>query len=225
MKVDEVVWPAPSAGGWPVNDLLAWKLQGIRITEYASFWKRESGQVDAEEISASWMLFSDGFGIGILHRSPNGPSISSLSGMLLILTLPITLSTALLIKLESKGPVFYRQERVGLHGKTVHGAQVSQHVHRCRKGWSPLGGEERLPALPGSAARSAKWRVDEIPQVINVLIGDMAFVGPRPERPVFVKALSEKILRSQRAPHHQTRHYRAGRKSTIPMAPQSMTHG
>ncbi len=198
-NVEEVVVASTERRGLPVGDLLSCKLQGIKITEYASFWERESGQIDPDEINPGWMLFSDGFNLGILHRIVKRTFDILVSSLLLILTLPITLPTALLIRFESKGPIFYRQERVGLHGKSfmvLKFRSMRTDAEKDGPRWAAKN-DSRVTKV-GSFIR--KVRIDEIPQVINVLKGDMAFVGPRPERPVFVKTLAEKI------PYYNERH-------------------
>jgi exopolysaccharide biosynthesis polyprenyl glycosylphosphotransferase len=145
------------------------------------------------------MLFSDGFGLGLLHRFAKRGFDIVVSSLLLLVTLPITLPTALLIRLESKGPIFYRQERVGLHGKSFmvlkfRSMRTDAEINGPR--WAAKN-DARVTAV-GRFIR--KVRIDEIPQVINVLKGDMAFVGPRPERPVFVRELSRTI------PYYNERH-------------------
>jgi len=199
-KIEEVVVASTERRGLlPVLDLLACKFQGIKITEYASFWERESGQIDPDEISPSWMLFSDGFGLGILRCAIKRIFDILVSSLVLVLTLPITIPTAILILLESKGPLFYRQERVGLHGKpfmVLKFRSMSTDAEKDGPRWAAKN-DARVTKV-GAFIR--KVRIDEIPQVINVLKGDMAFVGPRPERPVFVKVLAEKI------PYYNERH-------------------
>jgi len=200
MKVEEVVVAtAERRGLLPVFDLLACKFQGIRITEFASFWERESGQVDPDEISPSWMLFSDGFGVGIVRAVVKRTFDIVVSSLLLVLTLPITIPTALLIKLESRGPIFYRQERVGLNGKSFSVLKFRSMCTDAEKD-GPRWAAKNDARVTRVGAFIRKVRIDEIPQVINVLNGDMAFVGPRPERPVFVKGLAEKI------PYYNERH-------------------
>jgi sugar transferase (PEP-CTERM system associated) len=192
-NVDEVVVASiERRGQLPVADLLACKFQGIKITEYASFWERESGQLDPDEINPSWMLFSDGFGRGSLRGLVRRTFDIVVSGIVLVMTLPITIPTALLVILESKGPIFYRQERVGLRGKpfmVLKFRSMATDAEKDGPRWAAKN-DARVTRV-GNFIR--KVRIDEIPQVINVLRGDMAFVGPRPERPVFVDSLAKKI--------------------------------
>jgi len=199
-KVDEVVVASTERRGHlPVLDLLACKFQGVQITEYASFWERESGQIDPDEISPSWMLFSDGFGVGIIRSAVKRAFDIVVASLVLILTLPITVPAALLIVLESRGPLFYRQERVGLHGKTFMVLKFRSMCTDAEKD-GPQWAAKNDARVTKVGAFIRKVRIDEIPQVINVLKGEMSFVGPRPERPVFVKMLAEKI------PYYNERH-------------------
>lgn len=199
-KIDEVVVASTERRGMPVRDLLACKLNGgLRVTEYASFWERESGQVDLEEISPSWLVFSDGFHMTWVRAFIKRAFDIAVSALLLLLTLPITLTTALLIRLESPGPVFYRQERVGLHGKTFMILKFrSMRVDAEKDG--PRWAAKNDSRVTRVGAFIRKVRIDEIPQVINVLRNEMSFVGPRPERPVFVNDLGKKI------PYYNERH-------------------
>jgi sugar transferase (PEP-CTERM system associated) len=199
-NVEEVVVAsAERRGVLPVADLLACKFQGIQVTEYASFWERESGQVDPDEISPSWMVFSESFGLGVVRGVVKRGFDIVVSSLVLILTLPITIPTAVLILLESRGPLFYRQERVGLHGKSFMVLKFRSMCTDAEKD-GPVWAAKNDARVTRVGAFIRKVRIDEIPQVINVLRGDMAFVGPRPERPVFVKLLAEKI------PYYNERH-------------------
>ncbi|MTJ83694.1 MAG: TIGR03013 family PEP-CTERM/XrtA system glycosyltransferase [Telmatospirillum sp.] len=198
-RVDELVVAVAERRGLPVYDLLACKLRGVQVTEYASFWERESGQVDLEEISPSWLLFSDGFRIGPFRGFFKRSFDVVISLVVLVLTLPLTIPTALLVKVESRGPLFYRQERVGMKGKPFMVLKFRSMRTDAEKD-GPRWAAKNDNRVTKVGAFIRKVRIDEIPQVINVLKGDMAFVGPRPERPVFVRALAEKI------PYYNERH-------------------
>ncbi|CAK0756845.1 TIGR03013 family PEP-CTERM/XrtA system glycosyltransferase [Azospirillaceae bacterium] len=195
----EIVVATTERRGMPVRDLLECKIKGVATTDFGTFWERESGQISLEDMSPSWLLFSDGFKLDkgrILIQRMFDILISSI---LLLVTLPITLLTAILIKLESKGPIFYTQERVGLHGKTFHVVKFRSMRTDAEKD-GPRWASKNDTRVTRVGAFIRKVRIDEIPQVINVLKGDMAFVGPRPERPVFVSVLSEQI------PYYNIRH-------------------
>lgn len=197
--VDEIVVASVERRGMPVHELLNCKLHGFNTVEFSTFWERESGQIFLDDMSPSWLLYSDGFRMGqgrvIVQR---GLDIV-VASLLLLLSLPVTLLVALLIKLESEGPVLYCQERVGLRGKPFNVIKFrSMRVDAEKQGprWAAKN-DNRVTRI-GAFIR--KVRIDEIPQVFNVLRGEMAFVGPRPERPVFVSVLAEKI------PYYDVRH-------------------
>jgi sugar transferase (PEP-CTERM system associated) len=198
-QVDEIVIAGTERRGMPVHELLNCKLHGFNTVEFSSFWERESGQIYLDDMSPSWLLFSDGFQMGkgrvVVQR---GLDII-VASLLLILSLPVTLVVALLIKLESEGPIFYRQVRVGLRGKPFEVVKFrSMRVDAEKHGPRWASKNDNRTTRIGAFIR--KVRIDEIPQVFNVLKGDMAFVGPRPERPVFVAVLAEKI------PYYDVRH-------------------
>jgi exopolysaccharide biosynthesis polyprenyl glycosylphosphotransferase len=118
----------------------------------------------------------------------------------LLISLPISIITALLIKLESEGPVFYKQERIGENGHVFYLYKFRSMKRDAEKHSGPVWAEEDDPRITRIGKVIRKFRIDEIPQMLNVLKGDMSFVGPRPERPYFVGMLSEKI------PFYEQRH-------------------
>lgn len=187
-------------GGMPTSALLDCKLAGVTVTDYSTFWERETGKVDLDALHPSWLIFSDGFVGGWLQAMLKRIFDVLASLTLLIVALPVLLITGILIKLESPGPAFYRQERVGLNGKSfmllkfrsMRTDAESDGVPR----WAALN-DSRITRL-GNFIR--KTRIDEIPQIFNVLKGEMSFIGPRPERPFFVDQLHEAI------PYYQERH-------------------
>ena len=120
--------------------------------------------------------------------------------IILLITLPFSLIAAVLIKLESPGPILYRQERVGLHGDTFMVLKLRSMRQDAETGGSPQWAQLRDPRVTRVGAFTRKTRIDELPQLINVLRGDMSFVGPRPERPFFVDQLSKEI------PFYRERH-------------------
>lgn len=197
--VDEVVVAAAERRGLPVRALLSCRLAGIPVTDYASFWERESGQIDLDEINPGWLAYADGFNDGALRRAAKRAFDILASTLLLALSLPITLPVAVLIRLESPGPIFYRQERVGLRGQRFDILKFrSMRADAEKEGprWAAKN-DSRITRIGGFIR---KVRIDEIPQAVNVLRGEMSFVGPRPERPIFVAALAEKI------PYYDDRH-------------------
>ena len=201
MEVDEVVVAVEDRRReMPVNDLLHLKLSGVDIVEFSTFWEKETGRVDLDTVHPSWMIFSDGFGGTNATRALKRALDLIVSTGFLFLTLPVLAATALLIKLDSRGPVFYRQERVGLHGKPFMLLKFRSMVTDAERDGVPQwagSGDARITRV-GYVIRQT--RIDEIPQVFNVLLGHMSFIGPRPERPFFVQELSAKI------PYYAERH-------------------
>jgi sugar transferase (PEP-CTERM system associated) len=180
-------------GGMPVKALLECKLQGIMVTDFSTFWERENGKMDLDALYPSWLIFSDGF-VGGWFQSIIKRMFDVVASLLLLLfSLPVLVFTGIAIKLESRGPVFYRQERVGLNGKTFMLLKFrSMRTDAEKDGvprWAAVN-DNRITRV-GSFIR--KTRIDEIPQIFNVLKGEMSFIGPRPERPFFVDELRERI--------------------------------
>ena len=186
-------------GKMPINDLLQCKLQGVEIDEGITFFEAISGKIMVEKVTPGWLIFSEGFRAGLIRfvNKRIMDFVFSVSGILL--SLPVTLLTALCIKLESPGPIFYRQERVGERGRhfsVIKFRSMRQDAEKHGAVWAM----ENDPRVTRIGAIIRKTRIDEIPQMWNVLKGEMSFVGPRPERPVFVEQLTEKI------PYYSLRH-------------------
>jgi len=177
----------------PMEELLKCRMRGIKVHDASDFIERETGKVDLEGLRASWLVFEEGFHLGRVGGICKRGLDIGVSASLLILFAPVLLLTALLIKLDSPGPIFYRQTRVGLNGVPYGILKFRSMVQDAEKDGQALwasSGDERVTRV-GAIIR--KSRIDEIPQAINVLKGDMSFVGPRPERPVFVDQLSAEI--------------------------------
>jgi sugar transferase (PEP-CTERM system associated) len=187
-------------GQFPSDQLLRLSLSGhVSIEEGASFYERLTGRVHLDMLRPSWLIFSgrgrqvrlNAFARALFHR------LVALAGA--ILSLPIAILTAILIKLDSRGPVLYRQERVGRNGRPFTLMKFrSMRVDAEKNGpvWAQSA-DDRVTRV-GRIIR--KIRVDEIPQFWNILKGEMSFVGPRPERPHFVAQLAEEI------PYYEQRH-------------------
>jgi sugar transferase (PEP-CTERM system associated) len=196
----EIVIATDDRRGLPVHRLLQCKVRGIKITEFLTFCERESGLVDLEALRPSWFIFSDGFRTGWAVRTGKRTFDLAASGAMLILTLPLLLLTAAFIKLTDRGPILYSQERVGLFGKTFtlykfRSMRVDAEENGCPQ-WAAKQDSRVTPI--GSIIR--RVRIDELPQLFNVLKGDMSFIGPRPERPYFVEQLAPQI------PFYRERH-------------------
>ena len=180
-------------GGMPVQDLLACKLLGIRVLELSSFFERENGHLQLDSLNASWMILSEGFHQGMLRDTAKRMFDLLVSGAMLAVCLPIMALTALLIKLESPGPVLYRQERVGQGGRNFTILKFRSMCVDAEKDGQPRWAGQNDDRVTYTGRFIRRTRIDELPQIFNVFFGEMSFVGPRPERPYFVQDLTQKI--------------------------------
>lgn len=187
-------------GQFPTQELLRLSLSGdVSIEESASFYERLTGRVLLDLIRPSWLIFSSRGRRARLNELACATMHRTVALLGAILSLPIAIVTAILIKIESRGPVLYQQERVGKNGRVFTLMKFrSMRVDAEKDGpvWAKTE-DERMTRV-GSIIR--KIRVDEIPQFWNILCGDMNFVGPRPERPHFIAQLAQEI------PFYEQRH-------------------
>jgi sugar transferase (PEP-CTERM system associated) len=180
--------------GFPILELLECRLAGIDVTELLSFLERETGRVRIDVLNPSWMIFGEGFRRDTLRLMSSRSLDLLASSILVLITLPLMLATWLAIKLEEgwSAPVLYRQERVGLGGRTFRLLKFrSMRTDAEANGAQWAAKEDARVTRVGAVIR--KFRIDELPQMLNVLRGHMSFVGPRPERPEFVADLAQKI--------------------------------
>ncbi|MEX0299112.1 MAG: TIGR03013 family XrtA/PEP-CTERM system glycosyltransferase, partial [Kordiimonas sp.] len=185
----------------PLEDLIACKLAGIEVKDRLSFYEQVRGYVDLTSVRAEWIIFSDGFKGGSgFERVAKRLSDITISASVLLVALPVMVVAGLLVSLTSRGPVFYRQERVGRNGISFNLLQFRSMKVDAEKEGKPEWARENDPRVTLIGAFLRRTRIDELPQVINVLRGDMSFVGPRPERPFFVRQLEKDI------PFYRERH-------------------
>lgn len=194
-SVEEIVVAIEERRGvLPIEQLLTCKLQGCRIVDATTYIERQSGTVSLKNLNPSWMVFSDGFGrashLDLLLKRAFDVSASLI---LLTLSLPIIVLTAILVKTTSKGPVFYRQERVGLNGQVFNVLKFRSMTIDAEKDGVPKWADKNDVRVTGLGRVIRACRIDEIPQIFNVLAGVMSFVGPRPERPFFVNQFENDI--------------------------------
>ena len=196
LGVEEVVvGPDDRRGTLPVDELLECKKRGVAVTELAEFVEREAGKIKMEPTNPSWLVFSDGFNISPMSRMTKRAFDLFIALLVLLVTWPFMLLTALAIRLESGrgAPILYRQKRVGENGKVFRLIKFrSMGIDAESDGvarWATKD-DERVTRV-GRFIRKA--RLDELPQLWNVLRGDMSFVGPRPERPEFVDEFNIRI--------------------------------
>lgn len=186
-------------GKTPVEQLVTCKLQGIQIDTGISFFEQITGKILVQRMNPSWIIFSSGFRISRFCCFVKRLVDLFISSFGLIVSLPVTLPSALIIKLECPGPIFYTQERVGEKGnvfKVIKFRSMCQDAEKDGAVWARAN-DSRVTRFGGFIR---KVRIDEIPQMWNVLKGEMSFVGPRPERPVFVDQLTRNI------PYYSLRH-------------------
>ncbi len=201
-QIDEIVTAMEERrGALPVEALLECKLRGLRITDFTSFLERETGQVELDSLNPSWLIYSDGFAGSRLDVMVKRLFDISASLGLLIFSLPVLVVTAVAVKLTSRGPIFYRQERVGQYGKPFMLLKFRSMRIDAESDDTPRWAQENDPRITPIGQILRITRMDELPQIFNVLKGDMSFVGPRPERPYFVEQLAREI------PYYQERHY------------------
>lgn len=178
----------------PIESLIACKLAGVQIMDRLAFFEEVRGYVDIDSTKADWIIFAEGFkGGSLLERGAKRAMDIIISLLVLAVTLPLTLTSIILIKITSRGPVFYRQERVGLNGKTFGVLKLRSMTVDAEQSGVPEFAKEKDPRVTAVGGFLRRTRIDEIPQTLNVLLGDMSFVGPRPERPYFVDQLKEKV--------------------------------
>jgi sugar transferase (PEP-CTERM system associated) len=187
-------------GTLPVEELLNLRLTGVKIEEATSWLERISGRIEVEELYPSWLIFADGFHFSSGFMIARRLCSTLVAAIGLLLALPLLPFIMLAIKLDSSGPILYRQRRVGLGGEPFHCYKFRTMRKDAEADTGATWATDDDPRITriGKFLRSS--RLDEIPQLWCVLKGEMAFVGPRPERPEFVEWLSEQI------PYYGVRH-------------------
>jgi sugar transferase (PEP-CTERM system associated) len=192
-RVDRIIVALEERRGkFPDAQLLECKMRGIAVEEGIEFYERLTGRLQVESLRPSFLIFSDGFKKSKLTMWTKRITEFSLSLIGLFLLSPITLVISILIKIDSRGPVFYKQERVGEGGKIFKLLKFRSMVENAETN-GPVWAEQDDKRITRVGRWMRKWRIDEIPQMFNVLKGDMSFVGPRPERSFFVEKLRKEI--------------------------------
>ncbi len=178
----------------PLDELMKIRMNGVHVNEISTFLERETGRVDLRSVNPSWLIFSDGFS--------SGRRLSSIAkrlfdvfvaAALLVVTLPLIILGAICIKLDSRGPAFYRQMRTGLYGAPFAILKLRSMRENAEAAGKAIWAEKDDPRITRVGRYLRKLRIDELPQLWTVLKGEMSFVGPRPERPEFVELLAKKI--------------------------------
>jgi len=185
----------------PLSDLLRIKTTGVHVNDLSSFLERETGRVDLDSVNPSWFIFSDGFSSG-RRLSSFAKRLFDIgaSFLLLVLTAPLILLAAIIVKLDSKGPAFFRQRRVGLYGQEFEIIKLRSMRQDAEVSGKAVWAAENDPRITRVGQIIRKLRIDELPQAWSVLKGEMSFVGPRPERRQFVEDLEKHM------PYYAERH-------------------
>jgi sugar transferase (PEP-CTERM system associated) len=185
----------------PLKDLVRIKTTGVHVNEISTFLERETGRVDLDSVNPSWLIFSDGFSSGRMFSSAFKRLFDiSASLLLLVVMLPVVVLAAIAVKIDSKGPAFYRQRRVGLYNQGFDILKLRSMRTDAEVAGQALWAEKDDPRITRIGRFLRQTRVDELPQCWSVLKGEMSFVGPRPERPQFVDDLEQQL------PYYAERH-------------------
>jgi sugar transferase (PEP-CTERM system associated) len=199
-RIDRIVVSlSDRRGHLPLNELLQAKLAGVRVEDAATTYERITGKILVDDLKPSWLIFSDGFRVSRVTRAVKRTFDFVLAVVGMVLAAPLMLLTAIAIRLDSGGPIFYCQERVGENGRVFTLCKFRSMRVDAESGtpvWA-VSKDARVTRV-GRFIRLA--RLDELPQLWNVFCGDMSFVGPRPERPYFVEQLAAAI------PFYMARH-------------------
>ncbi len=187
-------------GGFPIQELLECKMNGINVMDIATFYEKERGYIRMDSLQPSWLVFSRGFDQSLIRSLIKRIFDLCASILLLIVTFPIMLITMIIILLEDGKPIFYRQERIGRGGSIFSVIKFRSMRNDAEKGGKPQWSTQDDPRITRIGKIIRKLRIDELPQIINVLKGEMSFVGPRPERPYFVDMLIAQV------PYYNIRH-------------------
>ncbi|MGB5202440.1 MAG: TIGR03013 family XrtA/PEP-CTERM system glycosyltransferase [Sedimenticolaceae bacterium] len=195
-EVDEIVIaPDDRRLRLPVDEILDCKMSGTMVLDLLSFFEKETSRIKLDVLQPSWIFFSDGFHLGGLAQYSKRVLDLIVASIIFLVTWPLMLLVALAILIESggRGPVLFHQVRVGLNGK-----EFRVHKFRSMRNDAEADGVARWATkndtrITRVGATIRKSRLDELPQVFNVLLGEMSLVGPRPERPEFVEQLAKKI--------------------------------
>jgi sugar transferase (PEP-CTERM system associated) len=185
----------------PLGDLLRIKTTGVHVNDFSTFLERETGRVDLDTLNPSWLIFSDGFSSARMISGAAKRVFDVLASVaLLFFTLPVIALFAALVKLDSRGPAFFRQTRIGLYGQEFELIKLRSMRLDAEADGRARFAQKDDPRVTRIGRIIRKLRIDELPQAWSVLKGEMSFVGPRPERPEFVADLDDKL------PYYAERH-------------------
>ncbi len=192
VSADQIVIAPDERRGMNLEQLLICKKAGFPVVQYLSFVEQEIRRVDIKRMDLGWLVFSEGFSFGAIDRFLKRAFDLSVSLIVLILTAPLILCGMAAVRLEGPGPTMYRQERVTLDG-SVFWILKLRTMRVDAEAAGAVWAAHRDDRITRAGRFLRRTRIDELPQLLNVLRGEMSFVGPRPERPVFVEELAAQI--------------------------------
>lgn len=187
-------------GEYPVKEMLDLRVKGCPILEWPGFFEKLSGRIPIENLAPSFFIFNEGFRKSRFLLLVRRIVSAIVAGIALVLLLPLFLVIAVVIKLDSPGPVLYSQIRVGEHGKPIRIYKFRSMRSDAEANGDAVWAVQNDPRITKVGQFLRKSRIDELPQLFNVLVGEIEFVGPRPERPEFVSKLEDQI------PYYALRH-------------------
>jgi sugar transferase (PEP-CTERM system associated) len=202
LNVDEIVVALTErrAGSMPLRELLDCKVSGTKVYDLNTHFEKTLGQLRIDYLSASWLIFGDGFNQGAWRTAVKRVFDIFCAALLIVFSSPLMVMAAIAIKMESPGPTLYRQERVGQNGRTFSIAKFRSMYTDAEKNGLPQWAQANDKRVTRVGHFIRRMRIDELPQLFNVLKGEMSLVGPRPERPYFVEQLTQEI------PYYALRH-------------------
>jgi sugar transferase (PEP-CTERM system associated) len=193
-SVDQVVVSLSDARGkLPMEKLLEMKLDGVQFEHLASVYEKYTGKIAVENLRPSWLIFSEGFRKSRLHQVSKRLMDIALAAIGLVLAAPLMLIVAIAVKATSRGPIVYRQQRVGLHGRVFQAFKFRSMQEDAERDTGAVWASKDDNRVTRVGRILRQTRLDELPQLWNVLSGHMSLVGPRPERPEFVAELTRQI--------------------------------
>ena len=195
LRINEIIVAVRQQRGGvlPLRSLLDCRLDGVRVTDLSRFFERVHGQVPIESLKASWLIYGSGYRQNWRRTFMKRVFDVVVAAILLVVTFPIMLLAAILIMLEDGEPIIYRQERVGARGATFTLLKFRSMAKNAEQDGKASWASVNDSRVTGIGRFLRRTRIDELPQLVNVLKGEMSFVGPRPERPEFVAMLTEQI--------------------------------
>lgn len=193
-QIDEIVVAIDDRRkSFPVDEILECKMKGVQVVDLMTFFERQSGKIRLDTLHPSSLIFADGFSQAVLRKNSKRVFDVCASLFLLLFAWPVMLVTAMAIRLESPGSVLYRQVRVGRFGQPFEVLKFRSMRADAEKDGKAQWAQKGDSRVTRVGAFIRKFRIDELPQLLNVVRGDMSFVGPRPERPEFVEQLRQEI--------------------------------